>query len=102
MIHCPLHKLEVAAITQKLGAEIVPVIVESEVCHASLDPHSLPPGFSAGKSQSITLPAYNAELPVAVHGNIGEDELRMLPLKREEYFSNAVRYREHHTLVALP
>jgi len=102
VIHRLLHQLEVPAVAQQLGPEIVPIVVEPEIHHARLGAHPLPSRLGPGERKLVPLPPHPAKAFIAVHRDIGENELRMLALQREENFADGVGDWEHHASAALP
>src|ERR1700738_1506321 len=101
MVHRLLHELEVAAVAQELGPEIMPVVVEAEILDACSLPQPLPRRLGPGDRQWVALAAQPPEPLVAVLRDVGEDEFGMLALQREQDFADGISDRKHHAPAAL-
>src|SRR5215831_20238407 len=89
MIERPLYQLDVAGLAQKLGAEIMPVVVKSKSDDARLPAQVLPIGLHEFIGQRATLALHPAS--AGVPRDEGEDVLGMVTLQRPENFPDRRR-----------
>src|SRR5580704_10329592 len=94
MVQSPLHQLDIAGLAQKLGAEVVPEVVESEADHTGPLAQPVPGRLHAHRGERVALTMI-ADL------DIGEHELRVMPAQWPEDFADRRRDRGCDQLAAL-
>jgi hypothetical protein len=68
----PSAQLEVAAVTQQLGPEVVPEVMEAEVSQTGVGAYPLPRRLGTVVTERVALAPHATEPLVAAYGNVGE------------------------------